>query len=297
VLHVAAYQAPPRLVRSQLVWFDRSGKRLESLGSIADYGNIELSPDGKRVAVAMLDSASGTHDLWMLDTADGQRTAFTSTSADENWLIWSHDGQRVVFNSQRNGHLDLYESAADAHAAEQVLLADADPKWPLSWSADGRHILYVINSQETGNDVRVLPLFGDRRPYPFQQTKAAENWAAFSPDGHWVSFSSSESGEVEVYVTAFPSAGRKWRVSAGGGSQARWRRDGSELFYVALDGKLMSVSVKAQRSDFEVGAVRPLFEVRFPYAQYHAYDVSADGQRFLVNTVVLPRGTPLRAAH
>jgi hypothetical protein len=293
-----AFQAGPAAVRSQLVWLDRAGKRLGVLGILADYGNVELSPDGQRLAVAVLDSTRGTREIWMYDVASGRHTKFTSDPADENWLIWSRDGKRVVFNSQRNRGLDLYQASSSGTGGEDALLVDGDPKWPVSWSPDNRFILYVINSQRTGNDVLVLPLFGDRKPFPFLQTAAAENWAAFSPDGAWVAYSSDESGVPEVYVAQFPAAsGRKWRISNGGGSQARWRRDGKELFYLAPGRVLMSAAIGKLGSDFAAATPQPLFEMRYAYGQYHAFDVTSDGQRFLVNSAVVLPGGPSVIAH
>jgi Tol biopolymer transport system component len=293
-----ALQARPAAVRSQLVWFDRAGRREGALGTLADYGNVELSPDGQRLAVAVLDPVRGTRDLWMYDVASGRHEKLTSAPAEENWLIWSRDGKRVVFNSQRNGGLDLYQASSNGAREEEALLVDRDPKWPVSWSPDGRFILYVISTTRTGNDVLVLPLSGDRRPFPFLQTAAAENWAAFSPDGRWVAYSSDESGRPEVYVTPFPAAsGRKWPVSNGGGSQARWRRDGKEIFYLAPGRMLMSVAVDGLGSDFASATPQPLFEMRYAYGQYHAFDVTSDGQRFLVNSAVVLPGGPSVAAH
>ena len=108
----------------------------------------------------------------------------------------------------------------------ETLQTDGGGVWPVSWSPDGKSILYVTNSRETSNDIWVLPV-GGGKPYPFQQTPASENWAAFSPDGRWVAYSSTASSDVpEVFVTRFPDKGPSWRISADGGSQARWRRDG-----------------------------------------------------------------------
>jgi dipeptidyl aminopeptidase/acylaminoacyl peptidase len=294
--HAAQRSAP--VVRSQLVWFDRAGKRIEPLGSLADHLGLELSPDGKQVAVAILDPTQGTHDLWLYEVPGGRRTRFTSDPADENWLIWSPDGRRVIFNSFGPERLELHQSPSSEARTEAVLLGDAEGKWPLSWSPDGQFILVVKNSVETSNDVWVLPLSGDRKPYPFLQTIEAENWAAFSPDGKWVAYSSTQTGQAEVYVTPFPARGRQWRVSRDGGSQARWRRDGKEIFYLAPNRTLMAAAINAQGSDFSVGAVEPLFEFRFPYGQYHAFDVSADGQRFLLNRLIVsPGGAAVAALH
>jgi Tol biopolymer transport system component len=295
---VAAYQATRPVVRSQLVWFDRSGKRLGALGAIGDYGNLELSPDGKQVGVAVLDPTVGTRDVWVYEVATGAKTQFTSGPADENWLIWSPDGRRAVFNSSRNGGLDLFEARSASHDPQTTLLVDRDAKWPVSWSPDGRFILYVTSSQATANDVWVLPLSGDRTPFPFARTDAAENWAAFSPNGRWVAYSSNQTGDAEVYVAPFPPSrsARPRRISSAGGYQARWRRDGKEIFFISSDRTLMAAGVEAEGSDIQVGAPQSLFSIRFPYGQYHAFDVAADGRRLLVNTSVISPGAPTAIA-
>jgi Tol biopolymer transport system component len=293
---LAAAQRERQVVRSQLVWVDRAGKKLSTVGDLADLGNLELSPDGKRVAVAVLNERSGTRDLWLYDIASGARARLDENVADENWLIWSPDGRRVIFNSQSTRGLDLYQTTSRAGERPELLLADQDGKWPVSWSADGRFILYVTSSEGTGNDIWVLPLSGDRKPYPFIRTAAQENWAAFSPNGRWVAYSSTESGQAEVYVTPFPKSGPKWLVSRAGGFQARWRRDGKELFFMAPDSMLMAAAVNSDAEDFEVGGVKALFATHFPYAPYHAFDVAADGQRFLVNSLLLAPSGPTRVA-
>ena len=291
--NLPAAQRPRNLVRSQLAWVDRTGKKLGVVGDLADLGNLELSPDNKQVAVAVLNETTGTRDLWIYDVATGSRARLDTNVADENWLIWSPDGRRVAFNSQRSRGLDLYQTSARPGERQELLVADDDGKWPVSWSKDGKFILYVTSSPATANDIWVLPLTGDRKPYPLLKTEAQENWAAFSPNGRWVAYSSTESGQAEVYVTPFPKATQKWLVSRNGGFQARWRRDGKELFFMAPDSRLMAAEVNSEGTDFEVAGVKALFETRFPYAPYHAFDVAADGQRFIVNSLLLgPGGAP-----
>jgi len=291
-----------RFVRSQLTWFDRAGRKLGVVGRMADYGNLELSPDGRRIAVGVLtDARRGTRDIWVVDAATGAHTAFTSDPADENWAIWSPDGSALIFNSGRDGGLDLYRAPAAAVDPRpgEPLLVDSDAKWPVSWSSDGRSILYVIGGREGGNHIRVLPLQRDRRPLPYRQGSDSENWAALSPDGKWVAYSSTESGQPEVYVAPFAAtgAGSKQRVSHGGGLQARWRRDGGELYYVSSDRQLMAADVRpGGGAALMIGEPHALFELQFPYWQYHAFDAAADGQRFLVNVLVTLPGTA-SAAH
>jgi Tol biopolymer transport system component len=288
----------PPMVRSHLVWFDRAGKRLDTIGELADYGNLELSPDGRRVGVAVLDPAVGTRDLWLYDADGAHLTRLTAGPADENWLIWSPDGTHVVFNMFGGGRAELRRIASDGRGEAETLLTDQVGIWPVSWSSDGRYILYVRNSPTTGNDIWVLPLAGDRKPYPLLQTNAAENWAAFSPDAKWIAYSATDtqSPQPEVYVMPFPGGGERRRVSADGGTQARWRRDGKEIVYLAPDQTLMAASIVAGSGGLEVTDVKALFQIHLPFAPYHAFDLAADGQRVLVNTLVVGPGGPTRVA-
>ena len=279
-------QTQPALVLSQLSWFSRAGMPLEKVGPVADHGNLEISPDGSKVAVAVVDQKTRTRDLWIYDMKGGARTRFTTDAAEENWMIWSPDGRRVALNSFVPGRSRLLESPIGSASLSETLQTDGGGVWPVSWSPDGKSILYVTNSRETGNDIWVLPV-GGGKPYPFQQTEASENWAAFSPDGRWVAYSSTASSDIpEVFVTRFPARGPSWRISADGGSQARWRRDGTEIFYLAPDRRLMAATVAERNGTVAVTKVDPLFTLTFPYGAYHAFDVSADGMRFLVNTVL-----------
>jgi dipeptidyl aminopeptidase/acylaminoacyl peptidase len=290
------YQSSQPLVRSRLEWFDRSGNQVAALGELADYGNVELSPDGKQVAVTLMDPRERTHDIWFYDISSGRRTQFTDTPADENWLIWAPDGQKVVFNRFSFGRSELYLASADGSGTEETLLSDEDGVWPVSWSPDGRFILIVKNSDGTGNDIWVLPLFGDRRASPIFRTQYAENWASFSPNGKWIAFSSTFSGAPVVYISPFPTNGQVLRVSDESGTQARWRRDGKEIFYLDPEKNLMAVPINDGGPDVDVGSARLLFKTNYPYPPYHAFDAGTDGERFLVNTLILAPGRPTNIA-
>ena len=289
----AGQRAP--VVRSQLVWVDRAGKKLSTVSDLADFGNIELSPDRRQIAAAVLNDQTGQRELWLYDTADGRKRRVDDTVADENWLIWSPDGKRIAYNSQRTRGLDLY--GRDVGAKQETLLATDEGRgqWPVSWSPDGKNLLVVTNTQETGNDIWVLPMEKNPKPYPFLNSAAQENWAAFSPNGKWVAFSyNNDNGrlsETELYVTTFPKSNRRWLISARGGFQARWRRDGKELFFLATNGtlttSLMAAEVDGNGQDFEVKDVRKLFDTPVPYPPYHAFDLSADGQRILINSLLI----------
>ena len=276
-----AYQMGMETASSQLLWFDRTGKQIGVLGDAAAYTDVELSPDGKRAAVSIPDEGKG-RNIWIYDVARGLRTRFTFDPADQLTSIWSPDGARILFNSRRNGSLDLYEKAASGAGSEDTLLSDKVDKFPASWSPDGKFILYVSSGPSRSNDLFVLPLTGDRKPVPFPPTSFSEPEARISPDGRWVAYSSNESGRNEIYVASFPGPGGKWQVSTAGGSYPRWRHDGSEIFYLAPNNGLMAAEVGGKGAGFEVGAVKPLFATRISTRGSYEYDVSPDGQKFLV---------------
>jgi Tol biopolymer transport system component len=274
---------------SQLVWFDRTGKQIGVVGDSAAYADLELSPDGKRASVSIQGPAGKGRDIWLYDVARGLRTRFTFDGEDEQGVIWSPDGKSLIFGSKRKEYLDLYQKASSGAGTEQLLLEDTvGNKYPTSWSPDGRSILYFtgVSSPRTGADLFVLPLSGDRKPVPFLNTQFNEIAGHFSPDGRWVAYYSNESGRYEVYVASFPGPGGKWQISTAGGKSVRWRRDGTEIFYLDPDNKLMAATVNSIGSSLEVRAVKPLFQTRAASPNYqYPYDVSADGQRFLINTL------------
>ena len=272
---VLVYQ-PSRM--SRFVWFDRAGKQISILGDPARYvSGVQLSPDGSQASVVVTDSPE-TANVWLFDVARGVRTPLT-VSGFVSASIWSPDGSRVAFAS----HVDLYQRLSTGEGAEELLLATDIRKMPESWSPDGQFLIYATTAA-TNRDLWALPLFGDRKPFLFIGSPLfLEMGSQFSPDGHWLAYNSNESGESEVYVVPFPGPGGKVRISTVRGDNARWRRDGKEIFYLA-GNTLMAAAVTAKGSRFEVGAVQRLFEVPMVDG-YWPYDVSRDGQRFLVNTL------------
>jgi eukaryotic-like serine/threonine-protein kinase len=268
----------------QLIWFDRSGRNVGTLGPPDPLVlNPEISPDNQRVLVTRgrLELA----DIWIQDGPRGTR--FTSDPADDRLAIWSPDGKEVVFASNRNfgsepGNLDLYRKPASGLGSEELLLHTKAAKLPNSWSPDGRYLLYC--SLENKGDLMVLPLTGDRKPYPFVRTQFSEDEGIFSPDGKWVAYESDESGRSEVYVRPFPGPGTAFPISTGGGANPRWSRDRKELYFVAPDSMLMAAPVTARGAAFVAGTPQPLFRSHIiPAFGRQQYDVSRDG-RFLILT-------------
>jgi Tol biopolymer transport system component len=285
---VLAYRSGPGTSGNvQLAWVDRSGKVVETVGAPGPYRGIDVSRDGKHIAVHRHDGSGG--DVWLMDSARGTMSRFTFDAAQDNAMpIWSPDGSRIAFGSLRNGKWGVYEKAANRTGGEQLLVESDLQKMPMSWSPDGRFLLYWVIGAKTGGDQWMLPLTGDKKPIPLLQTSFNEAHAQISPNGKWVAYTSNETRRQEIYVRPFPSGDGIWPISVNGGTFARWRPDGTELFYMSATslGKLMSVKVNPDSPTLEYGSPTELFDsgyVNFTHGlNYHTYAVSPDGQRFLI---------------
>jgi Tol biopolymer transport system component len=291
---VLVYQAGLGDIRSEITWYDRAGKQIGTLGEPADQMGLELSPDGSRATISVLDpaSASKNRDIWIYDVSRGLRTRFTFDPGMEIHSTWSPDGTTIAFDSRRQTRFDIYRKTASGAGIDELLLKDDLNKVVEAWSQDGRLLSYSrTGDSKTGNDIWTMSFATGAKTVPFLQTPFSEGRSRFSPDGRWLAYSSNESGRNEVYVTAFPGPGGKWQISTAGGQWPRWRRDGKEIFYLSLDNKLVAVDVASTAQGFTVGSARSLFETRpritaFGGISAYPYDVTADGQRFLVNTLV-----------
>jgi len=270
------------VMHTQLVWRDRGGKVLETIGPVDEYRHLWLAPDERRLTVDRLDFQSGNRDVLMLDLTRGAAAARLSFDASvDRRALWSPDGTRIVFASDREGRQNLYQRAVDGKGGEEMFLESAETKYPTDWSRDGRWIVFEAFDRKTGGDLWVVPVGGDRKPVPFLREEISEGQGRFSPDGKWMAYASDESGKPEVYLQRFPEGGGKRQISTGGGGDPQWRRDGKELYYISSDRKLMGVEMPA-------GSPRALFDVRvsgLTDTRTH-YFPSSDGRRFLVNTLV-----------
>jgi serine/threonine protein kinase/WD40 repeat protein len=277
---VLAYRTGGSTGAIELVWFDRQGKRLGTVGEPADYSNPALSPDEKKLVVCRVNPQARTRDLWLFDLARGTSSRFTFDPADKTNPVWSPDGSRIAFSSRRRGALDVYVKAATGSGADDVLLESREDKVVLDWTPDGRFILF-----SQGDDYWTVPLEGDRKP---KGSLELGDSPRVSPNGGWVAYGSNESSRGDVYVQSFPPGGGKWQVSTAGGTEPQWRRDGKELFYRAAD-KLMAVDVKTDAPVFEAGIPKPLFAVRVEKVGRRShFVVAASGQRFLVAVEAAP---------
>jgi len=276
----------------ELTWLDRQGRVLGTVAEPGRYKSLALSPDGRRVAVSRTNPESTpSWDVWLFDLERNMSTRLTYQDARTKFPLWSADGSSVMFDSIRDGATSLYFKSASGAGDQQLLLKSTGGE-PTATSAsrDGRFLLYTVENPETKSDLWVLPLQGERKPAPFLRTEFNESSGQFSPDGHWIAYTSDESGSDEIYVREFSSgsaqgsgnAAGRWLISKRGGTDPRWRGDGKELFYVASNGKLMSVDISPKPS-FEAGAPRPLFQLP---PGFIGVEVTADGRRFLIGAPV-----------
>ena len=289
--------------RSQFTWRTRSGKAEVAPVEPEDSSYLELSPEGKRVAVQR--AINNNLDIWLMDLERGGSSRFTYDTGNDQLPTWSPDGAWIVFSSNRAGRNNLYlKSVGGALGSEELLLDTPNNKQPQHWSNDGRFLLYYEIDPKTGRDLWALERTGGSwKRRVVANTQFDERGGQLSPDAQWVAYETNESGRFEVVVQSFPEPGARSVVSTGGGMYPRWSADGSEIYFMTPDSMLMAAPVAAgssrlgTKSPFEAGRPVPLFtahvqgdrstsSVRAPYA------VSGDG-RFLISEPVESPTTPI----
>ena len=263
-----------------LTWFDRSGRKLGTVGPPNAYRSTVLSPDGTKIA-AQVGWTVGS-DVWIAEVSRGLFTRLTSSPANDESPVWSPDSTRVAFASNRDGNIfNIYDVAADGSSPERPVFASDRNTRPLQWSADGKWMLL------DSNGLMALSLDSPHRSISLGDREATAAFGQFSADGEWVAFTSRDSGRLEIYVQRFLSPSRKWQVSTQGGTRPHWRADGRELFYLGLDYKVYSVRVTLGSTP-TFGSPVPLFQVQLNTStlqgatQFDGINVTPDGQRFLI---------------
>ena len=280
---------------SHLTWYDRTGTPLGSVGTPGAYSDPALSPDGTRIAVHQHQEPSGG-DIWVLDRDRGTFARVTFDASHNSGPRWSPDGRTIAFASDRDGIYQIYQKSSSGVGPDELVLKSGDWNWPQDWAPDGQAMLFGTLTPKTQADIWLLPLRGERTPKPVVTTEFSELGATFSPDGRWIAYHSDESGQDdEVYVHPYPQRTSKWQISTHGGRWPRWAKNGKELLYVTGEGAMMTVDVKLDGPAFQAGTPRTLFK-KPAMVMVHGeivsdpYDVTADGQRFLVNERVANEG-------
>jgi serine/threonine-protein kinase len=278
----------------QLVWLDRQGMAEPLDAPRAPYVAPRISPDGKRVAFLKW---SMKRDIWIHDIARASSTRMPLKEGTFEAPLWTPDGSRITFSeSTEETAKGIYWMLADGSGSVERLTTG--PSWPHSWLPDGRLLAFVSGEKE--DDIWVLNL-GDE-PRPFLASPAKEQQPTFSPDGRWLAYLSNQSGRNEVYVTPYPGPGPHHQISTHGGNSPAWAPNGRELFYctsMASDGlrSMMAVAIEAE-PNFTAGKPRELFREGFVLCgTINCYDVSPDGQRFLVIRPGAPQREPVTQIH
>jgi eukaryotic-like serine/threonine-protein kinase len=286
---VLTYQDVPVTGTSQAAWINRSGETLGTVGPAGAYTGPALSPDGTRFAMGVGDF--GKRDIWIFDLKRGTASRLTFGQADNTNTTWSPDGTRIVYSSNQDGQYDLYQKAANGVGTAQPILQSPQEKRLDDLSSDGRYAIYDTAGGKS--ELWGLPLFADRKPFPFVQGNFTAVSAVFSPNGRYAAYVSNETGSFEVYVQTFPQQNGKWQISTAGGLQPMWNRNGKELFFIGLDGKMMAVDVNTTAANLQAGIPKPLFQTQLDtsYRGRNFYVVSPDGQRFLMLTPVTSAAT------
>ena len=273
---------------NQFAWLDRSGRQLQTVGEPGSFRCIALSPDGKRLAYE--DSNKG--DIWILDLDRQTPTRSTLDPGLESCPAWYPDGSKIAYRTDAPG---IFEKDASGATDARPLLRTF-VNGPSQVTQDGKWLLFFwVQPGGESQDIAVLPLTGEQTPRTIVQSPFPDVEPQISPNGRWLAYASTETGQYEVYVEPFLPNGRdRWRISSAGGRQPMWRADGKELFFVADDRKFYAVDVNAAGGRFDYGVPRVLFEMRANvWNVRNSYAPSSNGQRFLVNTLLDRTGEPL----
>ena len=265
-------------LQHRLVWVDRSGRTQPLTEFQREFHEPRLSPDGGRLSVTIGDI--GVRNIWIYEIDRGTLTPFTLESQNSR-AIWAPDGQRLLFSSDRAGATNLFWMPTDRSTEAEQVTTSGTSLFPTSWSPDGM-VAYVELAGFQGSNIGVVPLEGEREPETVA-TEYEERNAIFSPNGRWIAFTSSRSGQTEVYVKPYPGQGGLVQISTDGGLEPVWAPNGKELFYRNRD-QMMVVAVETEAT-FQAERPRLLFEGSYAYNHTGTtsnYDITPDGQRFVM---------------
>ena len=266
-----------------LVWVDRAGKEERIAAPTRSYEAPRISPDGKQLALAITDQES---DIWVWDLVRADLRRLTFDPGVDTFPVWTPDSHRIVFTSQSGGALNLWWKAANETGPAEQLTTSANNQWPTSISSDGKQVVLTELTPTMGRDLMLLTLDGSHRVTPLLQTPFDELRGVISPDGHWLAYESNSSGQFEIWVRPFPNtSAAQYQISTSGGTRPVWAHSGKELFFFGADGTLMRVPVEATATMWNAGAPTKLLEPRYYTGAGNpnrSYDVSPDGQRFLM---------------
>ena len=276
----------------RLVWRDREGNELDTLGEPGNLGEVHLVPGGELAAVQVEEMSAGSGDVWLVDLRRDLFTRFTFEPGYELGLTPTPDGKAIFFSLQKSGVYALVKKEIGGSGDGEVVYESTTEMYPSSVSPDGSTLALYKGGETSSFDIWFVPLGGAEEPFPFIATEFNDVNAMFSPDGRWLAYQSDESGRPEVYVTAYPDRGRKWQISTDGGQGPRWSHDGSEVLYQSADGSLVAVRVEPRNGGLLIGKAETLFNTMIQPTGNYFWDIAADGERVLAMEAVSSREAP-----
>lgn len=266
----------PQASQRELRWMNRQGQLLSAVGGSVDAWDLRIAPGGTSIAVTQTDAQLGTLDVWAYD-GDRPIPRRISPAIDVDELaVWSPDGTRLAWVTGRRA---IAIRGAQAQLPEERVATFDSQIRVWDWSAPSNLIVITQTAAETRDDLWLVPAGGGAPPKPFAQTPFNETHGVVSPDGRWIAYAADESGTFEIYVEAFPAGGRRARLTSGGGTEPRWRSDGTEIYF-RRGREIHTVAPNLTAAIPEALSSAKLFEAA---GEVRAYDVSPDGQRFLLN--------------
>ena len=281
---------------SQLTWYDRSGKQVGTVGDPSVQANPTLSPDNSQVAIDIIDEKTNNVDVWLENVEHGTMTRFTYDPAEETNGVWSPDGSTLAYRNAGQRQLIIkktrgFEQGQPLITRKREAFSDMDPN---AWTPDGKQVLTTSQPIEGGSVLDLITM--DGRFTTILPGPAERQNGQFSPNGKWLAYASNETGEWEIYATPFPNVGGKIQISRGGGKEPRWNHNGKEIFYLGPKNMLTAVSINDDGGTLSIGTPQTLFQLngRAPISStdLFTYDVTKDGQRFLVNRYLRPASVP-----
>ncbi len=281
------------ILGAELAWIGRDGREAGPRMARDSYRDPAVSPDGKKLAVAIGDPL---RTIWILDLVQGTRTRLTFDTTIHISPAWSPDGRYIVYTTGTSPVASLHRKSVDGSTADELLAKEEGANLSVpSFSPDGERLVYVRSTGPSGNSIVVMPIQGDRVPkviVPTPSAQATLNYPRVSPDGRWLAYSSNETGRPQVYVTSFPTGAGKWLVSEQTGDIPAWRKDGKEIYF-ASDSSLMVANVTAVGGQFSVGPPRVLAQLGNAIASGRVYDAMPDGTRFVAPIVSSDSAAPI----
>jgi Tol biopolymer transport system component len=281
------FYAPPMSTLRTLAWLDRSGMAIGEVGAPATSWDVRVAPTGDRVAVTQVDTQLGTLDVWAYDGSRPLPIRISAAIETDDQAVWSPDASRLAWV---RGRRSIIVRGAQAVLPEETIRRFDGPVRLWDWSADARWLIVGLTDPATRDDLWILSARGDEDPRPLIRSPFSEHDAAVSPDGRWIAFASDESGRDDIYVDTFPLPGHRSRLTLGGGSTPRWRRDGREIYF-RRGREIHTITVAPEAQSLAAIATTKLFDAT---GEVRSYDVTSDGTRFLVNLPAAATAPPVQ---